>query len=78
MRRPACTPQETKKTALHPSTYSALLQAWLAGEGQGVLPLNEAARVDCLYGIARALEFLHSQGFVHGGCAVLHCAALRP
>lgn len=39
-----------------------------------MLPLNEVARVDCLYGIARALEFLHSQGFVHGGCAALRCA----
>ncbi len=42
------------------------VQAWLSGGGQEVLPLNEAARIDCLYGICKALEYLHSQGFVHG------------
>ena len=45
-------------------------QAWLGGEGQEVLPLGEAARIDALYDITRALEFLASQGYVHG--------ALRP
>ena len=47
------------------------MQAWLSGGGQELLPLNEAARIDCLYGICKALEYLHSQGFVHGEEQVL-------
>ncbi|GAB4814197.1 hypothetical protein N2152v2_001243 [Parachlorella kessleri] len=51
---------------------SFTLQAWLSGGGQEVLPLNEAARIDCLYGICKALEYLHSQGFVHGDVTPAH------